>query len=162
MIKEYENLITDRTLADVNRVYELMRKGISGMTAEELEEWKSGLKGAYNASDMNRVGKALIIIRDRLRTHGIDVPANVRTDYTAYDIIDADIMADYIESINAVHASVPNDAQKPPNRGKDLTWEGANNIEKTILAVDDVLESREVGWIYADEELFSGDMEVFG
>ena len=64
----------------------------------------------------------------------------------------------YIESANAVYDAVVNSAPRPPAKINDLDWEGANNIEKTIIAVDDVLESREVGWVYADEELYAGDM----
>ena len=58
-----------------------------------------------------------------------------------------------------LHDAVVNAAPQPPASGNDLDWEGANNIEKTILAVDNVLDCREVGWIYADAELYAGDME---
>lgn len=157
----YRHLITDRTQDDVRRAQELAKKGVDQMTEEELAEWNTNLKGAYNASDLNRVGTALITIRDRLRTHCIDVPAEVREDYVADEVLDKAVMDDYIESANAVYASVPHSAPRPPGGINDLDYEGANNIEKVIIAVDDVLESREVGWIYADQELFAGDMEVY-
>ena len=73
-------------------------------------------------------------------------------------MLDKDVMDAYIESANAVYDAVVNPAPRPPAKINDLDWEGANNIEKTIIAVDDVLESREVGWIYADAELYAGDM----
>lgn len=157
----YEHLITDRTQEDVKRVQELAKKGIDQMSEDERAEWDTDLKGAYNASDLNRVGEALIVVRDRLRTHCIDVPAEVRTDYVVGEILTKELMDAYIESANAVWASVPHSAPKPPSSINDLDYEGANNIEKVIIAVDDVLESREVGWIYADEELFAGDLEVY-
>lgn len=54
------SLITDRTQADVNRWQALHDKGYGGMTAAELDQWRSGtLKGAYNASDLNRVTSAM-------------------------------------------------------------------------------------------------------
>lgn len=156
----YASLITNRTQADVKRVQELARKGVGKLTDAELEEWNTDMKGAYNVSDLNRVGTALIVVRDRLRTHGIDVPAEVRTDYAVGEIPTKTLMDAYMESANAVYASVPHHAPKPPDSIGNLDYEGANNIEKVIIAVDDVLEANEVGWIYADTELFSGDMGV--
>ena len=134
-------LITDRTQADASYAESLYKKLWSDFTEQEKADFNAGLKGSYKASDLNRVGTALITIRDRLRTH------------------DKDVMDAYIESANAVHDAVVNSAPQPPAGINDLDWEGANNIEKTIIAVDDVLESREVGWIYADAELYAGDME---
>lgn len=56
------NLITDRTQADIDYAVRLSQKGWSGMTAEEKADWESGLKGAYNASDLNRVGNAVVYV----------------------------------------------------------------------------------------------------
>lgn len=154
-----KTLVTDRTQSDASYAEKLYKKLWSGFTEQEKADFESGLKGSYKASDLNRVGTALITIRDRLRTHGIDVPAKVREDYVLNEVLDKDTMDAYIESANAVHDAVLNTAPQPPAGINDLDWEGANNIEKTIIAVDDVLESREVGWIYADAELYAGDME---
>ena len=136
-----KTLITDRTQADASYAEKLYKKLWSDFTEQEKADFEAGLKGSYKASDLNRVGTALITIRDRLRTHCIDVPAEVREDYA-----------------NAVYDAAVNPAPRPPAKINELDWEGANNIEKTIIAVDDVLESWEVGWIYADAELYAGDM----
>lgn len=32
------------------------------MSEEEKTDWESGLKGAYNASDLNRVGNAVVYV----------------------------------------------------------------------------------------------------
>lgn len=157
-----KTLITDRTKADADYAEALYGKKWTDFAEQEKADFAAGLKGAYKASDLNRVGTALITIRDRLRTHDIDVPAEVREDYAQKEVLDKAVMDAYIESANAVHDAVENTAPRPPAGIDDLDWEGANNIEKTILAVDAVLERREIGWIYADEELFAGDMEVFG
>lgn len=153
-----KTLITDRTQADASYAEKLYKKLWSDFTEQEKADFEAGLKGSYKASDLNRVGAALITIRDRLRTHDIDVPAEVREDYVMNEIPDKAVMDAYIASANAVHDAVVNTAPRPPAGIDDLDWEGANNIEKTILAVDDVLESREAGWIYADAELYAGDM----
>ena len=154
-----KTLVTDRTQADASYAESLYKKIWAEFTDQEKADFTAGLKGSYKASDLNRVGTALITIRDRLRTHDIDVPAEVREDYVLNEIPDKVVMDAYIASANAVHDAVVNTAPRPPAGIDDLDWEGANNIEKTILAVDDVLESREVGWIYADAELYAGDME---
>ena len=153
-----KTLVTDRTQADVSYAESLYKKTWANFTEQEKADFVAGLKGSYKASDLNRVGTALITIRDRLRTHDIDVPAEVREDYVLNEIPDKDVMDAYIESANAVYDAVVNPAPRPPAKINDLDWEGANNIEKTIIAVDDVLESREVGWVYADAELYAGDM----
>ena len=56
-----DELIYDRTQADVTYAAELNRKLGRGeaLTAQELADWNAGLKGAYNASDMNRVDAAV-------------------------------------------------------------------------------------------------------
>lgn len=156
-----KKLITDRTKADADYAERLYGSLWTDLTQPEKEDFEAGLKGSYNRTDLNRVGTALITIRDRLRTHCIDVPAEVREDYEADEVLDKAAMDAYMESANAVYASVPHSSPKPPDGINDLDYEGANNIEKVIIAVDDVLEIREVGWIYADEELFAGDLEVY-
>ena len=62
-----DTLITDRAEADVLRAVELDAKSWSGMALAEREEWRNGLKGAYGASDLNRVVGAMEYI-DRLMT----------------------------------------------------------------------------------------------
>lgn len=48
--------IFDRTQSDVNHVIDLNQKYISGtITDDEKAEWESDLKGALNASDLNRI-----------------------------------------------------------------------------------------------------------
>lgn len=48
--------IFDRTQNDVNHVIDLNQKYISGtITDDEKAEWASDLKGALNASDLNRI-----------------------------------------------------------------------------------------------------------
>lgn len=152
-----ESLITDRTQADASYAEKLYKKLWSDFTEQERADFEAGLKGSYKASDLNRVGTALITIRDRLRTHCIDVPAEVREDYGSDEVLDKDVMDAYIESANAVYDAVVNPAPRPPAKINDLDWEGANNVEKTIIAVDDVLESREVGWIYAGSDIYAGE-----
>lgn len=65
-----DTLITDRTQADVNRVLTLSAKGWAAMTAAEREEFAAGMKGAYNATDLNRVNAAMEYLESRLVAMG--------------------------------------------------------------------------------------------
>lgn len=91
------NMIFDRTQDDVDRVSYLANlwteNGFTG-TTEELAEWASDLKGAYNASDLNRVLSAVGYLTDMLYDMGYNVPTVVpekKTRYVAKEI-------EYIES----------------------------------------------------------------
>lgn len=54
-----DTLVTDRTLADVQRANELAAIGYRNMTAEQKAEWDGPLKGRYDiATDLNRVSAA--------------------------------------------------------------------------------------------------------
>ena len=65
-----DELITNRTQADVTRVRELALKGWANLTEEEKAEWNAGMKGAYNATDLNRVTQAMDYINAELEGYG--------------------------------------------------------------------------------------------
>ena len=67
-----DKLIYDRTAADVARVNELMRKVRAGSATDaERAEWLGGgMKGAWNASDLNRINDWLAYLTDFLKAQG--------------------------------------------------------------------------------------------
>ena len=65
-----DTLITDRTRDDAQRWAELAAKGWMGMSAVEQAEWSAGMKGAYNATDLNRVTAAMDYINEQLEGYG--------------------------------------------------------------------------------------------
>ena len=67
-----DELITDRTQADVDAVRELLLKVSGGTaTAEELAQFNLAKeKGAYNYTDLNRVTQAMDCINERLTGYG--------------------------------------------------------------------------------------------
>lgn len=87
-----ENLIFDRTQADATYAAELNRKLGRGeaLTSQELADWNAGLKGTYNAADMNRVDAAVREIGAHLTAAGYPVrytspvpqPETPEKDYT--------------------------------------------------------------------------------
>ena len=52
-------MITDRSASDVLLAKNLIKKGFQNMTDDEKNSFLSGLKGAYNYSDVNRVETAI-------------------------------------------------------------------------------------------------------
>lgn len=86
-------LITDRTKADAERARYLA--GLWGPapgqwrgTAEELAEWKAGLKGAYNAQDLNRVTLAASYLLTHLGELGYTIPEDTFPAYLASVSVD--------------------------------------------------------------------------
>lgn len=67
-----DTLITDRTQADVDRAEALAVKGWARMTAAEREQYIT-TKGLYRATDMNRVGEAVMSIATHLIQYGYSV-----------------------------------------------------------------------------------------
>lgn len=65
-----DTLITDRSQSDVDRALTLSAKGWAAMTAAEKEEFEAGMKGAYNATDLNRVNAAMEYLESRLVAMG--------------------------------------------------------------------------------------------
>lgn len=68
------NLIYDRTAEDVERALALAKKAEAGtLTDTEKTEWLAGMKGCYNAADMNRVEAAVKQLAAELNAAGYPV-----------------------------------------------------------------------------------------
>lgn len=138
-----DTLITDRTAADVVRVHELAVNGYAGMTAAELAEWLAGMKGAYNAVDLNRVGNALNYLRDRLTgVCGRDITWQAKTDWSITDVITAAQGSAYHDQISDVRAALTYPANAPdvPEIAL-LTYAGANDIERILTICETLVDN---------------------
>ena len=153
------NLITDRTQADVDRVRQLAKKGFGNMTADEKTEWLNGLKGAYNASDLNRVGAAVAYVAGRLTGYGYTVSVDPRQDWQGADIPTPESMTAYLADVAALRAALTVAAGTPevPEDMERLTWQEANNIEQILLDVDTLVTNMAAAWFYSGD-LFSGEL----
>lgn len=158
-----DELITDRTRADVERVRRLIANGYAAMTETERAEWAGSLKGAYNASDLNRVGSAANYVGVQLRLHLArlrtaqsnkaiapdtlfsmpytlgDIDIAPKTDWTEADIPTASQMAAYLRDVRTLRGllPLPDDLAPLPESMSALDYAGANAIEATLLAVMD-------------------------
>lgn len=160
-----DTLIYDRTQADVDRVFTLKNKilteGLNALSAEELAEYMAGMKGAYNYTDMNRVGQAVAYIADRM----IALPTELETyreerevaDDPAYHVpYDADsvvvtaktnwamgdtptqsVVAAYLADLSTLRKQItlPADAPAVPTSLNNLTFSVANDIEYLLYVI---------------------------
>lgn len=154
------NLITDRTQGDVSRVTALAAK-VSAGTATEAEktEWFTDLKGAYNASDLNRVGAAVAYVAGRLTGYGYSVTVSPRQDWQDSDIPTPESMTAYLADVAALRAvlTVAADTPEVPKDMERLTWQEANDIEQILVDVDELLTRMAAAWFYSGE-IYAGEV----
>lgn len=185
-------LITDRTQADEDRAEYLWTKDYDDMTAEEKAEWDSGLKGAYNASDLNRVESAVGYLAGVLRAlpaelkeyaaslgvgwDGIfsppydpeDMEPETKTDWTDSGEPSPEDMARYLGNVVKLRNALSYATDELPEGMDDLTWQGANAIEKALTALDGaialfreemetLMENTAAAWLYSGE-IYSGEV----
>lgn len=160
VLKDAEGLtlITDRTAADVELVRRLAKKGFSNMTEAEKEEWLSGLKGAYNASDMNRVESAVKYIADRFTVVGMHPEVNVYVLWSRDMYPEPAEMDRYLKNIGILRELLPMAPDVPPVPPDmdRLNCEEANDIEKILLAVDDAITRISKSWYYSGD-IYAGE-----
>lgn len=137
---ELDNLIFDRTQADVDRVKTLTQKLIAGTATDaEKSEWLAGMKGAYNASDLNRVGSAVEYLTDTLYSMGYNVPTVPKDDWTETDIPVQSQMDIYINNIHLLRDILPYVAPDAPETAAGLSYQSSNNIEEILYTLESVL-----------------------
>ena len=154
-----DTLVTDRTEADVSRYSELRDKGWAEMTTAEKAEWVAGMKGAYNASDLNRVASAMSYLSQRFASAGYSVPVSSPTDWANGDIPRKDDLDTYLDDLRRIRAAlaVMDTTPEAPESMDYLTWAKANDIEKILVDVDDALGRLLLSPFYSGE-IYSGEV----
>lgn len=155
------DLVTDRSSNDVARWRELRDKGWTQMTAAERTEWLAPMKGAYNYTDLNRVGAALNYVRDRLADYTY-LPRNAftaRVDWTASEIPTRDELTKYLGYVSTVRGAFSRLPTTPavPADAVRLNYREANDIEQIIFDVDLLLSNMVSAW-YFSGDLYSGEL----
>ena len=154
-----DTLVTDRTEADASRYSELRDKGWAAMTTAERAEWVAGMKGAYNASDLNRVASAMSYLSQRFASAGYSVPVSSPTDWANGDIPRKDDLDTYLDDLRRIRAAlaVMDTTPSAPGSMDYLTWAKANDIEKILVDVDDALGRLLLSTFYSGE-IYSGEV----
>ena len=147
------NLITDRTQADVDYAARLNAAGWDGMTEDERTAWTLGLKGTYNATDLNRVGNAVNYVAGRLEDAGYSAPVNPKIDWLESDIPTYSDMEIYLNNVEIIRGTltVPTTTPEVPEDMEGLTYEEANDIERILLAVDALITNMINAYFYSNE-----------
>lgn len=153
-------LITDRTQADVDQAKQLAAKGLSGMTDAERAEFLSPVqRGAYRASDMNRVRIALEWLSSQFKARGYFDPYqpvyNSRGDvkWETADELNQSQAEAYTANIARVRETIVMDAPAAPDGIKKITVQIANDIEAILVAPDVVFGLIDKGYFMAGETM---------
>lgn len=154
------NLITDRTLSDVDLVKSLNASGMSAWSDEEKAEYLADLKGAYNASDLNRVEAAVAYVMERFIAIGYDARIlDIKNTWIRTEFMTLSDTVRYIDNIKylATQFALP---EGSPNVTEDMngfTYEEANDIERILEIVDEYITKIMQGYLYSGE-LYGGEI----
>ena len=150
-----DTLVTDRTQEDVDRVAELRNKikagGLSSLTEAEQAEYLAGMKGAYNYTDMNRVGEACAYL-EQLYNDGSIALEGFNTPITDWEIgeVPGVFWREYINNVKALRDAAGLSTELPAATDY-LSYEAANNIEKAVQGAGNYIENIARDWMYSGE-----------
>lgn len=151
-------VIIDRTEAHVKRIEELNKKHYDNLTPEQKKEWNGVVKGAYNASDMNRVGQAEQYLVEMLHEAGYTVNVTPKTDWKMEDFPSQSQMTQYRSIAFAINRKLSGDIYlSVPALFWKLRFDRANNVEMSLLQTYEHYQLMQRGYYYSGE-LFSGEV----
>ena len=154
-----DTLIFDRTLVDVQYAQQLNTLNLSGMSTEQLAEYLSSLKGAYNAGDLNRVESAVNYLVERLKIAGNYLNLSIKTSWTTYEYVTLSEAERYLYNIDTIKSCFisPDDMPDVPAELDNLDFQEANDIEKILYMVDTIITNISQAWLYSGD-IFSGEV----
>lgn len=153
-------LITDRTESDVERAKELNDRGFGDWTDEEVTEFLNGLKGAYNASDLNRVESAVSYVFGRFAANGYDYPVpQIKNTWQISEFMDSEETKRYLSNIRQLRAriTVPIGTPEVAEDMEQFTFEKANDLERILEILDECISKLEQSFVYSGE-IFGGEL----
>lgn len=154
------NLITDRTLQDVQMVIDLLSKGSANWTDEEWTLWLSGsMKGAYNAEDLNRVESAVNYIVERYNNAGIFPIVVTKNTWTMTEFMNKDESDRYLNNIRVLRSmlAMPAGVPEVPADMDKFTYQEANDIENILILIDSIITNIIAAQYYSGE-IYSGEV----
>lgn len=149
-------LITDRTQADVDKVTALLVKPWADFTAAEKTYWMGIVRGAYNDTDMNRVGVAVEYLTDELQKRGYDPQTAPKTDWTVSNAPVKSQTDTYLENVKQIRQQLPVQAPPVPEDMEGFTFLDANTVEINLVESERMYLLSDLSTIYAGEG-FSGE-----
>lgn len=151
-----ETLITDRNASDVLDLANLLSIPYEKWTEEQKEKFGLGnSKGAYNASDLNRVGAAVNYVAGLLTDWGYPYYPDMRTDWAADDYFYAADLRNYLAAVEGLRQRLAARESTPLTPDEVRNHQQANDIEKIIEDVHLLLQNMIAELPYADM-IYSG------
>lgn len=145
-------MVTDRTEADVDALRALLDKPFESWTAAEQQVYyQAAARGAYNYTDLDRVGTAADYLRRGLLEQGYTVDVVGKRDWTMADIPSPAQMDRYLQDIQALKDVFPGGTPPVPADMEGLEHWEANDIEAILVAVDAVLPVLNKSYIISGE-----------
>ena len=166
------NLITDRTQEDVLSLLSAIARIESGTgTAEDASLIKqTGNKGAYNFTDLNRVGAAVSYISGIITGTGYDSAVSPKTDWMESDkpteaqlnqyLADVETLRNGMVGIlNSYAAESAYPLPEVPTDMLGLTYQEANDIETILLHIYKQIRymSDHMYWVHSND-VYSGEV----
>lgn len=133
-----EEVIYDRTNTDVQLVKQYREKirknGFDSLTQAEQALWIAGMKGAYNYTDYNRVGRCMNYLSNMLAGMGYSISITAKTDWSIADEPTTAQLAKIITDLNTLRNTIALFADTPdtPSDFEAPTYVDANAIEKIL------------------------------
>ena len=150
-----DELITDRTEQDAKTAVALAALGWDRMTSAQKALWMNGMRGSYNATDLNRVGQAILYLESYLNGVQSELDAHraiyhvapdeqwtvdwdtlsltVKTDWATVDRPTMSQMQEFLQNVDDVTACIEIQRNLPVTMSS-LNVHGANEIEKALVA----------------------------
>lgn len=149
-------LVTDRTQTDVERADYLNSLWVQHVwtgTPEELAEWEAGPKGAYNASDLNRVQEAMEYLAGVFDSYGYTVALQAVPTWADGNMPTASDMSVYLSNLSSLRGVLDMLSTTPsvPADMALLTYVEANNIEQILADINQLLLNAAAAWFYSGE-----------
>lgn len=156
-----DTLITDRTAADTAALEALFAKAKAGSLTEEEKAILAdpANKGAYNYTDLNRVGAAVEYVAGRFQALGYNFFVSVKKGWSESDTPTASQMEVYRQNIATLRRqiAVMQSTPKTPETMRFLDYIKANDIERILLDLDTLLDKLTKSW-YFSGELYAGEV----
>lgn len=157
------SLITDRTEADERRAEYLAALDYRDMSEAEKAEWDADPKGAYNASDLNRVESAVEYLAGVLRSlepelrdyaeemdvhweeiyappyDGADINPSTKTNWQQSDEPKPSDMTRYLGNVKLLRGAIDYATDALPESMDEIAWSGANAIERALMGLDSAI-----------------------
>ena len=155
------DMITDRTLADVDAVKALTERIKTGAATEaQVQEYLNVLhKGAYTYRDMNRVEDAVQYVAQRMRTFSYLASLPALRVWTVADKPSEADLNQYFNKVATLRNAITVMSSTPdaPNSAVGFDVTKANALEQILVDIEHILTRISLAWFYSGD-LYAGEM----